>query len=130
MPRWGKGYFSVNDRGHIQVHPTKDPALAIDMKDLIDRLQLRGLDLPILVRFNGILKDRLREINDVFAQAIKDHDYKGRYICVYPIKVNQQRHVVEQVVNYGKVYGFGLEAGSKPEMLAVVAMTDADTPII
>ncbi len=130
VPRWGKGYFSVNDRGHIQVHPTKDPNLAIDMKDLIDRLQLRGLDLPILVRFNGILHDRLREINDVFAQAIKDHDYKGRYICVYPIKVNQQRHVVEQVVNYGKAYGFGLEAGSKPEMLAVVAMTDADTPII
>jgi len=130
VPRWGKGYFSVNERGHIQVHPTKDPALAIDMKDLIDRLQLRGLDLPILVRFNGILNDRLREINDAFTQAIKDHDFKGRYICVYPIKVNQQRHVVEQVVNYGKAYGFGLEAGSKPEMLAVVAMTDADTPII
>jgi arginine decarboxylase len=130
VPRWGKGYFSVNDRGHIQVHPTKEPHLAIDMKDLIERLQMRGLDLPILLRFNGILKDRLREINDVFAQAIKDHDYKGRYICVYPIKVNQQRHVVEQVVNYGKVYGFGLEAGSKPEMLAVVAMTDAETPII
>jgi arginine decarboxylase len=130
VPRWGKGYFSVNDRGHMQVHPTKDPALAIDMQELVERLQLRGLDLPILLRFNGILKDRLREIHDVFAQAIKDHDYKGRYICVYPIKVNQQRHVVEQVVNYGKVYGFGLEAGSKPEMLAVVAMTDAETPII
>ena len=114
----------------LQVHPTKDPALAIDMKELIERLQLRGLDLPILLRFNGILKDRLREINDVFAQAIKDHDYKGRYICVYPIKVNQQRHVVEQVISYGKIYGFGLEAGSKPEMLAVVAMTDAETPII
>src|SRR2546421_1959278 len=130
VPRWGKAYFSVNDRGHIQVHPTKDPALGIDMKELIERLQLRGLDLPILLRFNGILKDRLREINDAFSQAIKDHDYKGRYICVYPIKVNQQRHVVEQVINYGKVYGFGLEAGSKPEMLAVVAMTDAETPII
>jgi arginine decarboxylase len=130
VPRWGKGYFSVNERGHLQVHPAKDPALAIDMQELIERLQLRGLDLPILLRFNGILKDRLREINDVFAQAIKDHDYKGRYICVYPIKVNQQRHVVEQVISYGKAYGFGLEAGSKPEMLAVVAMTDAETPII
>src|SRR4051812_31756131 len=130
VPRWGKGYFSVNNRGHLQVHPTKDPGLSIDMKELIERLQLRGLDLPILLRFNGILKDRLREMHDVFAQAIKDHDYKGRYICVYPIKVNQQRHVVEQVVTYGKVYGFGLEAGSKPEMLAVVAMTEAETPII
>jgi arginine decarboxylase len=130
VPRWGKGYFGVNSKGHLTVHPNKDPALAIDMKDLIDRLQLRGLDLPILLRFNGILKDRLREMHDVFAQAIKEHDYKGKYICVYPIKVNQQRHVVEQIVQYGKVYGFGLEAGSKPEMLAVVAMTDADTPII
>ena len=82
----------------MQVHPTKDPNLAIDMKELIERLQLRGLDLPILLRFNGILKDRLREIHDVFAQAINEHDYKGRYICVYPIKVNQQRHVVEQIV--------------------------------
>ena len=130
VPRWGKGYFSVNAKGHLAVHPGKDPNLAIDMLELIDRLQMRGLDLPILLRFNGILKDRLREIHDAFAQAIKDHDYKGRYICVYPIKVNQQRHVVEQIVNHGKVYGFGLEAGSKPEMLATVAMTDAETPII
>jgi arginine decarboxylase len=130
VPRWGKGYFSVNEKGHIAVHPNKDPALSIDMKELVERLQMRGLDLPILLRFNGILKDRLKEINDAFAQAIKDHDYKGRYICVFPIKVNQQRHVVEQVITYGKTYGFGLEAGSKPEMLAVVAMTDAETPII
>src|SRR6478752_6481420 len=127
VPRWGKGYFSVNEKGHIAVHPNKDPALAIDMQELIERLQMRGLDLPILLRFNGILKDRLREINDAFTQAIKDHDYKGRYICVFPIKVNQQRHVVEQVITYGKTYGFGLEAGSK---LAVLAMTDAETPII
>jgi arginine decarboxylase len=130
VPRWGQGYYSVNEKGHIHVHPTKDPSVGIDMKELIERLQMRGLDLPILLRFNGILKDRLREINDAFAQAIKDHDYKGRYICVFPIKVNQQRHVVEQVITYGKTYGFGLEAGSKPEMLAVVAMTDAETPII
>jgi arginine decarboxylase len=130
VPRWGKGYFSVNAQGNMQVHPNKDPNIGIDMKELVDRLQLRGLDLPILLRFNGILKDRLREMHDVFAQAIKEHDYKGRYVCVYPIKVNQQRHVVEQVVQYGKPYGFGLEAGSKPELLAVVAMTDAVTPII
>ncbi|MEX2027638.1 MAG: arginine decarboxylase, partial [Pirellulaceae bacterium] len=130
VPRWGKGYFSINELGHLTVHPAKDPALGIDMKDLVDRCQLRGLDLPILLRFNGILKDRLREMHDIFAQAIREHDYKGGYICVYPIKVNQQRHVVEQVVQHGRQYGFGLEAGSKPEMLAVVAMTEADTPII
>ena len=130
VPSWGKGYFGINAQGHLVVHPTRTPNQVIDIKELIDRLQMRGLDLPILLRFTGILKDRLREINDVFAQAIRDHDYKGKYACVYPIKVNQQRHVVEEVVQYGRQYGFGLEAGSKPELLAVVAMTDAETPII
>jgi arginine decarboxylase len=130
VPRWGKGYFSVGANGHFLVHPDKDPSRFIDLKELIDRLQLRGLDLPILVRFNGILKDRLREIHDAFAHAIKEHDYKGTYACVYPIKVNQQREVVEKIIEYGKPFGFGLEAGSKPELLAVVAMTDPTTPII
>lgn len=130
VPRWGKGYFSVGNNGNLLVHPTKDPSQAIDVKELIDRLQLRGIDLPILLRFNGILKDRQREIHDAFAQSIKDYGYKGNYTCVYPIKVNQQRHVVEEIVEYGRIYGFGLEAGSKPELLAVVAMTDASTPII
>ncbi len=130
VAQWGKGYFSINAQGHLVVHPERDSSQGVDLKELVDRLQLRGLDLPILLRFNGILRDRLREIASVFGNAIKEHEYKGKYICVYPIKVNQQRHVVEQVVEYGKPYGFGLEAGSKPEMLAVVAMTDAATPII
>ena len=130
VPRWGKGYFSVSRDGHMLVHPQKDPNRSIDMKELVDRLQLRGLDLPILVRFNGILQNRLKEIHDAFAQAIRDHDYKGNYRCVYPIKVNQQRQVVEKILEYSRPYGFGLEAGSKPELLAVVAMCDVDTPII
>lgn len=130
VPAWGKGYFGINAQGHMTVHPNRDPNHSFDLKELIDRLQMRGLDLPILLRFNGILKDRLRELSEVFAQAIRDHDYKGKYACVYPIKVNQQRHVVEEIVQYGKQYGFGLEAGSKPELLAVVAMTDRETPII
>ncbi|MFO0867590.1 MAG: biosynthetic arginine decarboxylase [Pirellulales bacterium] len=130
IPSWGKGYFSVSPEGNILVHPTKDPARHIDMKELVERLQARGLDLPVLVRFNGILKNRLQEIHDAFAQSIREHDYKGQYACVYPIKVNQQRQVVEKILEYSRPYGFGLEAGSKPELLAVVAMTDADTPII
>src|SRR5262245_31464383 len=130
VTRWGKGYFSVSPSGHLLVHPQKDPNRSIDMKELVERLQLRGLDRPILVRFNGILQNRLREIHDAFAQAIREHDYKGKYACVYPIKVNQQRHVVEKVLEYSRPYGFGLEAGSKPELLAVVAMTEVDTPII
>jgi arginine decarboxylase len=127
---WGKGYFSVSPEGHLLCHPEKDPARSVDLKKLVDSMQHRGLDLPLLVRFNGILKDRVREMHDVFAKAIADHKYSGTYQCVYPVKVNQQRHVVEQIVHYGKQYGFGLEAGSKPEMLAVVAMTEANSPII
>jgi arginine decarboxylase len=127
---WGKGYFSVGPDGHLIVHPTKEPHRAIDLKELVDRLQLRGLDLPILIRFADILKHRLGEIHNAFATAILEHQYQGRYACVYPIKVNQQRQVVEEVLQFGRPYGFGLEAGSKPELLAVVAMADNDTPII
>src|SRR5215204_4283998 len=130
VARWGNGYFSVNDGGHVQVHPTKDPARAIDLKELVDRLQLRGISLPVLIRFTDILKHRLGDIHAAFQNAINQHQYQGGYSCVYPIKVNQQRQVVEEVHNFGKPYNFGLEAGSKPELLAVVAMADNTTPII
>ena len=130
LPRWSQGYFSIGPNGHLHVHPEKDTRPSIDLKQLVDRLRLRGLDPPLLVRFNGILKDRMREMHDVFARAIADHEYQGQYTCVYPIKVNQQRQVVEQIIKYGRAYGFGLEAGSKPELLAVVAITDARMPII
>jgi arginine decarboxylase len=130
VARWGNGYFAVNDTGHIEVRPTKDPAKAIDLKELVDRLQLRGISLPVLIRFTDILKHRLGDIHAAFQAAINQHQYQGKYSCVYPIKVNQQRQVVEEVLNFGKPYGFGLEAGSKPELLAVVAVADNDTPII
>jgi arginine decarboxylase len=130
IARWGKGYFSIGDEGHVLVHPTKEAHRAIDLKQLVDRLQMRGIDLPILIRFADILKHRLGEIQKAFADAIAEHSYNGSYCCVYPIKVNQQRQVVEEVLQFGKRYQFGLEAGSKPELLAVVAMTENDTPII
>ena len=130
MSRWGNGYFAVNSSGHLEVHPTKDPQRAIDLKQLVDRLQLRGIGLPVLVRFTDILKHRLGEIYGAFQSAISQNQYQGRYHCVYPIKVNQQRQVVEEVLNFGKPYHFGLEAGSKPELLAVIALADNDTPII
>src|SRR6188472_2064505 len=130
VPRWSNGYFSVNGEGHVQVHPTKDAARAIDLKELIDRLQLRGISLPVLVRFTDIVKQRLADIHAAFSSAIGQHQYQGSYSCVYPIKVNQQRQVVEEVLNFGRPYKFGLEAGSKPELLAVVALADNETPII
>ncbi|MEX2139698.1 MAG: arginine decarboxylase, partial [Pirellulales bacterium] len=130
VSRWGNGYFSVNDAGHVCVLPTKDPSRAIDLKELVDRLVLRGIDLPILIRFAEILKHRLGEIHAAFQSAIQEHKYQGKYCCVYPIKVNQQRQVVEEVLQFGRPYRFGLEAGSKPELLAVVALADNDAPII
>jgi arginine decarboxylase len=130
IARWGKGYFSIDDNGHVRVHPDKEPDRWLDLKQLVDRLQLRGIDLPILIRFAGILKHRLGEIHKAFAAAITENKYAGDYCCVYPIKVNQQRQVVEEVLRFGKPYQFGLEAGSKPELLAVVAMASNDTPII
>src|SRR3954464_6587983 len=130
ISRWGQGYFALNDKGHVQVHPTKDPAKAIDLKELVDRLQLRGISLPTLIRFSDVLQHRLKDIFEAFQSAIAQHEYGGRYICVYPIKVNQQRQVVEEVLNFGRQFNFGLEAGSKPALLVVAALADNDTPII
>jgi arginine decarboxylase len=130
VARWGNGYFSVGPNGHLLVHPDKNPTKSIDLKALVDRLQVRGIDLPILLRFAEILQHRLREIHGAFATAMQESGFHGGYCCVYPVKVNQQRQVVEEVLRFGRPYGFGLEAGSKPELLAVIALADNDTPII
>ena len=130
VSRWGKGYFSVGQNGHLWVHPSKEPSRQIDLKNLIDTLRLRGIQTPILIRFGEVLRHQLGEINDAFQLAMRENAYQGKYICVYPIKVNQQRHVVEEVLAYGKQYGFGLEAGSKPELMAVLGITDGTTPIV
>jgi arginine decarboxylase len=127
---WGKGYFSVGSNGHLWVHPSKEPARGIDLRELVEKLELRGISLPILIRFAEILKHRLADLHQAFDNSIAEHGYKGGYCCVYPIKVNQQRQVVEEVLKYGKQYHFGLEAGSKPELLAVLAIADNETPII
>ncbi len=120
----------MNEEGHVLVHPEKDVARSIDLKKLIDTLVLRGISLPILIRFAEILKHRLQEIHDAFDVAIREHKYNGDYCCVYPIKVNQQRQVVEEVLEFGKPFRFVMQAGSKPELLAVMAICDNETPII
>ncbi len=127
---WGKGYFSVGPEGHVRVHPNKEPGRHIDLKKLVDTLVLRGINPPILIRFGEILQNRLAEMNTAFRTAINEHNYKGAYQCVFPIKVNQQRQVVEEVFAYGRPYQFGLEAGSKPELMAVMAIADNETPIL
>ncbi|TLY56378.1 MAG: biosynthetic arginine decarboxylase [Gammaproteobacteria bacterium] len=121
---WGKGYFGVNDSGHVVVRPDTTERHEIDLYEVVEGLQARDLTTPVVVRFSDILAHRLRRLHDAFAQAITENDYRNRYAAVYPIKVNQQRLVVEEVYRYGQEFGFGLEVGSKPELLAVMAMTE------
>jgi arginine decarboxylase len=121
---WGKGYFSVNEAGHVVVRPDQQPGHEIDLFEVVQGLKERELTTPVVVRFSGILAHRLRHLHDAFAQAIAENDYRNGYSAVFPIKVNQQRLVVEEVYRYGKEFGFGLEVGSKPELLAVMAMSE------
>jgi arginine decarboxylase len=121
---WGKGYFSISDSGHVVVRPDTQPGRDIDLFEVVEGLRARDLTTPVVVRFSDILHHRLKHLNNAFVQAIAENDYKNRYAAVFPIKVNQQRLVVEEVYRYGKEFGFGLEAGSKPELLAVMAMTE------
>ena len=127
---WGQGFYSINDRGNLLVHPSGDEKDAIDLKALVDEVTQRGLSLPLLVRFSDILKARITNLNECFRRAIAEYGFQGGYRGVYPIKVNQTRHIVEEIVEYGRPYGFGLEAGSKPELLAVMAMLDSDDGLI
>jgi arginine decarboxylase len=128
--RWGKGYFSINEAGALCVHPERAASRFVDLHQLVERLEARGTDLPILLRFNGILRDRLQEIHSAFSSAIADSEYQNQFSCIYPIKVNQERHVVDEIVKHGADYPCGLEAGSKPELLAVIAMSRPETLII
>jgi arginine decarboxylase len=121
---WGKGYFSINAAGHVVVRPDTQPGNEIDLYEVVEGLKARDLTTPVVVRLSDILAHRLKHMHAAFAQAITENDYKNRYAAVFPIKVNQQRLVVEEVYRYGKEFGFGLEAGSKPELLAVMAMTE------
>lgn len=130
LPRWGNDYFSISEKGNLLVHPQRQPGRSVDLKHVIDQLREGGMPLPILVRFSGILADRLQQINQAFSRAISEFEYTGRYSLIYPVKVNQQRPVVEQVLQAERRFGGGLEAGSKAELVAVLALADDSTPVI
>jgi len=123
LPDWGKGYFGVNAAGHLTVMPTKEPGKKIDLHEVVSGLRERGVHTPVLVRFNDILAHRLGEIRKAFDDVMAEQGYTGGYSCVYPIKVNQQRHVCEQIAGLAVQLKFGLEAGSKPELLAVLGLS-------
>ncbi len=130
IANWGKSYFDINEKGHIEVMPRGATGPRLDLKELVDALVRRGIELPMLLRFSDILRDRIETLHGAFQTAIQSYNYAGQYMGVYPIKVNQQRHVVEEIIRYGRPYHFGLEAGSKPELLAVLAMLDSPDPLI
>ena len=128
---WGAGYFDINERGHVVVRPDRDrPDRALDLFDLARDLEEQGVALPVLLRFSDILQSRIESLSERFESAIKEFEYDGGYTSVYPIKVNQQRHVVEEIVQFGKAHGVGLECGSKPELQAVLALSESTDHII
>lgn len=127
---WGTSYFGINEKGHVVVTPRKNGA-AVDLKDLVDELQLRDVSTPMLVRFPDILDNRIEKMSSCFKQAAEEYGYRGQNFIIYPIKVNQMRPVVEEIISHGKKFNLGLEAGSKPELHAVIAInTDSDSLIV
>src|SRR4051812_21758400 len=127
---WGGQYFSANAAGHVIAHPYGADGANVDLLELVEEVRKRGIAPPLLVRFPEILRGRIVELNEAFRRAIGEYGYKGMYKGVYPIKVNQDRYVVERMMEYGRPYHYGLEAGSKPELLAVMAMLDDEEALI
>ena len=122
---WGIGYFDINEQGHVVVRPDADnPARELDLYELANDLEAQGVGLPLLLRFSDILRSRIESLTERFDRAIREYEYTGGYTTVFPIKVNQQRHVVEEIVEFGKSSGVGLECGSKPELQAVLALAE------
>ncbi len=127
---WGLKYFSINDKGHVAVTPREGSA-SVDLKELMDELQVRDVSSPVLLRFPDILDNRIEKISKCFQQAADEYGYTAKNFIIYPIKVNQMRQVVEEIVSHGKKFNIGLEAGSKPELHAVLAInTDENSLII
>ncbi|NMG10165.1 biosynthetic arginine decarboxylase [Brasilonema sp. UFV-L1] len=121
---WGQPYFSINAAGHITVSPKGDRGGSLDLYELVNALKQRNLGLPLLIRFSDILEDRIERLNACFAKAIARYNYPGVYRGVFPVKCNQQRHLIEDLVKFGKPHQFGLEAGSKPELMIALALLD------
>ncbi len=120
--RWGAKYYDINEAGHVVARPLQDAGVAVDLTDVIEEAKARGLKFPLLIRFQDILRHRVESLNQAFRSAITEYNYQGRYRGVFPIKVNQLREVVEEILDAGKPFEFGLEVGSKPELFAGLAL--------
>jgi arginine decarboxylase len=120
--RWGAKYYDINEAGHVVARPLQDAGVAVDLTDVTEEAKARGLKFPLLIRFQDILRHRVESLNQAFRNAITEYNYQGRYRGVFPIKVNQLREVVEEILDAGKPFEFGLEVGSKPELFAGLAL--------
>ncbi len=130
IENWGAGYFGVNKKGNLIVRAPEDVSLTADVKEIIDDLQKRGINTPVLLRFPQLLVGQVRKLQSAFRKAIKEFDYKGGHLCVYPMKVNQNRAVIEEYLREGSRYNFGLEAGSKAELYAGLAMEQSEDSLL
>src|SRR6187431_1940903 len=122
VQRWGAKYFDINDAGHVVARPLQENGAPVDITDVIEEAKARGLKFPVLIRFQDILRHRVESINLAFRNSITEFNYQGKYRGVFPIKVNQLREVVEEILDAGKPFDFGLEVGSKPELFAGLAL--------
>ena len=130
MSGWGQGYFRINEAGHVTVHPDGNPKRGLDLFQLAMDLNAQGVGLPLLLRFSDILRSRIQALAGQFESAIKEFGYEGSYTTVYPVKVNQQRHVAQEIVEFGTPHGAGLECGSKPELMAVLGLNESTNHLI
>ncbi|MGH9942768.1 MAG: biosynthetic arginine decarboxylase [Pyrinomonadaceae bacterium] len=131
IENWGAGYFSINRKGNLVVHPSEsDTKSAADVKEIIDDLARRGFQTPVLLRFPQLVSGQIRKLQRAFRNSIREFDYQGSHMCVYPMKVNQQRSVVEEYLREGTRYDFGLEAGSKAELYAALALEQSPDSLL
>lgn len=130
IENWGAGYFGVNRKGNLTVRAAENDTLSADVKEIIDDLKKRGINTPVLLRFPQLLAGQVRKLQKAFKNSIKEFDYNGGHMCVYPMKVNQNRAVVEEYLREGKRYNFGLEAGSKAELYAALAMEHSEESLL
>lgn len=130
IENWGDQYFSINPSGNLTVHPRRGEGPGIDLMSVVNEIRSQGVQMPVLIRFQDIIRHRVVALNEAFRKSIAEYNYKGRYQGVYPIKVNQMREVVEEILDAGRPYDFGLEAGSKAELAAVIAMNPTPNSLI
>ena len=128
---WGAGYFDISNKGEVLVKPNCcAEETGINLMEVVDGLKERGIDMPVLLRFGDILKTQIQRLNGYFNKAIEEAEYKGSYQGVYPIKVNQQHQVIEEISKYGSEFGYGLEAGSKPELIAALTYLHSNSGLL